>query len=402
MNIQQRSNAIEAAKGCPRCTCWRHQKQSCKMPANSCGEDIGGGKCSGDHSKLLHGTTNVYCAAISANLRASGSDLFACVKEDEEAIFYLQDIPVKGPKRSARVFWDQGSNRVLIRDDFAKSNKLIHKDVTYTIDTVGNGSKQEYTGKIYLLDLVDMHNNSRTVWGYGISCIMESSRPSLLPIRKLFPHLPNAAFNSLASKQVDVLIGLNMSELAPTGSLGTDRVGGLTTLRSAFGCGWVIGGHSDLIRSTPTSMYCVAASLKIAKLQVIPDRSCTPEFWEAEGMGVLPPPRCESCLSCLRSGACSDKNHTHSVKKQAELELIQSKMELKNGEVWCQYPFVKDPASLSYNRASAVKVADRVERGLIKDGLYATYNEQIQSQLDRGVAIKLSEDEITSWSGPCQ
>ena len=231
---------------------------------------------------------------------------------------------------------------------------------------------------------------------------MESSRPSLLPIRKLFPHLPNAAFNSLASKQVDVLIGLNMSELAPVGGLGTDRVGGLTALRSAFGCGWVIGGHSDLIRSTPASIYSAAASLKIAKLQVIPDRSCTPEFWEAEGMGVLPPPRCDSCLSCLRSGACSDKNHTHSVKKQAELELIQSKMELKNGEVWCQYPFIKDPASLSYNRASAVKVAERVERGLIKDGLYATYNEQIKSQLDRGVAVKLSEDEIASWSGPCQ
>ena len=134
MNVQQRSNAIQAANGCPRCTCWRHQRQSCRMPPNSCNEDIGGGKCSGDHSKLLHGTTNVYCAAISANLRASGSDLFACVKEDEEAIFYLQDIPVRGPKKSARVFWDQGSNRVLIRDDFAKSNRLIHKDVTYTID----------------------------------------------------------------------------------------------------------------------------------------------------------------------------------------------------------------------------------------------------------------------------
>ena len=81
--------------------------------------------------------------------------------------------------------------------------------------------------------------------------------------------------------------------------------------------------------------------------------------------------------------------------------MIKSKTELRDGKVWCDYPFTKDPASLSFNRSSAVKVAERVEKGIIKDVLHSAYNEQIQSQLDRGVAIKLSDDEIVSWSGPC-
>ena len=125
---------------------------------------------------------------------------------------FIQDILIRGSNLTARMFWDQGSNRVLIRDSFAEANKLISKNVTYTMNTVGNGSAQQYTSKIYLLDLLDMQNNVRTVWGYGNSSIMESSRPSSSPIKHLFPHLPDAAFKSLEQNQVDVLIGLNMAK----------------------------------------------------------------------------------------------------------------------------------------------------------------------------------------------
>ena len=106
--------------------------------------------------------------------------------------------------------------------------------------TVGSEAK-EFHSNIYLLDLLDMYNNVRTVWGYGVSSIMFSSRPDLSVLRKLFPHIPAAAFEALAPGKVDVLIGLNMNELQPVGGLGVDRVGGITALRSLFGCGWVIG-----------------------------------------------------------------------------------------------------------------------------------------------------------------
>ena len=55
---------------------------------------------------------------------------------------------------------------------------------------------------------------------------------------------------------------------------------------------------------------------------------------------------------------------------------------------------------LSDNKGAVELVAAKVEKGLLKDGLYNVYNEQIQSQLDRGVAVKLILKEIAEWSGP--
>ena len=42
---------------------------------------------------------------------------FGNLEEIDDTIFYLQDIPVVGCKEEARVFWDDGSNRVFIRED---------------------------------------------------------------------------------------------------------------------------------------------------------------------------------------------------------------------------------------------------------------------------------------------
>ena len=153
MNTQQRARAVENAKGCPRCTGWRHQRKDCRMSANSCGVDVSGSRCTGDHSRLLHGSGNVYCAALSAGLASSRTDLFSCVKEEEATLYYIQDIPIKKSSMPARVLWDTGSNRVLIRDEFAKANKLISKEVTYNMETEGDQKAKQYHSNIYLLDM---------------------------------------------------------------------------------------------------------------------------------------------------------------------------------------------------------------------------------------------------------
>ena len=89
------------------------------------------------------------------------------------------------------------------------------------------------------------------------------------------------------------------------------------------------------------------------------------------------------------------------LKAQAELDLIKSNTKLINGEIWCDYPFIKDPACLFINRGSAVKVAEKVWQGL-KDKLLHVYNEQVQQILDRKTAIKLCKEEMRDYQGPCQ
>jgi len=228
------------------------------------------------------------------------------VRENKEAIFFVQDIPARNTKVKPRVMWDKGCYRVLIRDSFAKKSNLVSKEVVYTMEVVGDSKPKQIKSRIYLLDLIDMYGNIHSIWGYGTPKIMTSSIPDLSVIRHLFPHVPADAFMSLPSKEVDVLIGLNMNELQPAGGLGTDRVKGLSALRSLFGCGWVVGGHHDDIRNTSSDISSAAAILKVAKILIEPKPPLTPEFWESEGLGVFPPPRCDHCKNCMERGPSSE------------------------------------------------------------------------------------------------
>ena len=417
MNVQQRAQALQTAQGCPRCTSWGHKRSDCKAKPNSCGEMVGGIKCQADHSKLVHGSGNIYCAALSTKhcgvstkadrvkvqhlvTKQSSSSLFDSVNELEKALYYIQDIPVRNCA-SARVFWDRGSNRVLIREAYAVTNQLPSHKVVYQIKTVGNELKQ-ISGNIYVVDLLDINGQVKTVWGYGVPSIMEYSHPDILHLHYLFPHVHTDAFKALASAEVDILVGLNYNEIHPDCELvDRDKVGGLTVLKSNFGCGWIVGGHHRQITDS-CEISPEAAVARIAKVQIIPQPSLTPEFWESENMGVLPPPRCDTCLGCMKTGTCSERYQILSTKQQAELDLIRSKMRLEKGEVWCGYPYVKNPACLSDNRRAVERVAVKVERGLIKDGLHDVYNKEILSQLERGVAVKLSDKEMEDWCGPFQ
>ena len=77
-------------------------------------------------------------------------------------------------------------------------------------------------------------------------------------------------------------------------------------------------------------------------------------------------------------------------------------MEIKNGEVWCKYPFIKEPTCLRNNRNVVVKVAEKVRKDLMRDNLLEAYILQVQQILDRGAAVELKKNEIQDWTGPCQ
>ena len=220
--------------------------------------------------------------------------------------------------------------------------------------------------------------------------------------------MPAEAFKALRKKEVDILIGLNMNQLQPAGGMGSDKVGELSALWSLFGTGWVIGGHHDTITSGNPEVVSPAAAvlkvvvspaaavLKVAKIRIEPQPSLMPEFWEGENLGVMPSPRCNNCRSCMSKGPCSEKHYSHSIRKLAELDLIREKTKLVDGEIWCDYPYIKDPSCLKFNRGSAIKVDEKVEKELLSDNLHEAYNHQILDQLKRGVAVKLSDDEINS------
>ena len=175
-------------------------------------------------------------------------------------------------------------------------------------------------------------------------------------------------------------------------------------MRSIFGTGWVVGGQLE----NPSAGYVAptlstqAFTARCAKIFVAPEPGITPDFWECDQLGVNIPAKCDRCRHCLQSGECSEAHAGHTLKEQAELALIKANTRLENGQIWCDYPFIKDPVCLPNNRGAAIAVAEKVRKGLIRDNLLEAYDEQIQQILDRKAAVKLSKQEMEDYQGPAQ
>ena len=279
---------------------------------------------------------------------------------------------------------------------------------------------------IYELDLQDMYGKQHPVWGYGIDSIMDPDDPvDLAAVRPLFPHVPAQAFSPLPKKRIDILIGLNYNFLHPSGGIGVDAVGNLKALRSRFGCGWVIGGcHKDL-KVAPLKFSPQADSVRVARVSVVPeitasdltlsapalnphfakvsiDPLLTPDFWECEQMGVLPPRKCPKCKQCAQKGECSEAHFLLTLKEEAELQLISDNINIVDGEIHVKYPFIKHPSCLPNNRGVAVKVASRLWTSLKRDGLLPSYHEEMKKYIERGTFVKLSKEEMENYEGPHQ
>ena len=78
---------------------------------------------------------------------------------------------------------------------------------------------------------------------------MTCNVPDMSSLKLKFPHVPSSVFEPLAEQEVDILIGLNMADIMPSGGLGKNKVGGVKALKSLFGTGWVVGGQLDVLFS---------------------------------------------------------------------------------------------------------------------------------------------------------
>ena len=110
-------------------------------------------------------------------------------------------------------------------------------------------------------------------------------------------------------------------------------------------------------------------------------------------LGVLPEKRCGRCLQCA---TCSNLGLLHSRKEQEDLDAIKQGVQLVGDEVRVQYQFERDPRSLPNNRTVAVKIAEKLEQRLKKDGHLDYYNQEFKKIFERGAAVQLTEEELSS------
>ena len=122
-------------------------------------------------------------------------------------------------------------------------------------------------------------------------------------------------------------------------------------------------------------------------------------FIKGEELGTEVVPECGAC----RCNKCPIVGHTYSFKEEQELKKIEEnvKYDVKN-QCWItSYPCLIDPHTLPNNYQTAYTTLQRTEKTLSKDEKWAdTYRGQMQDMVERGVARKLSPQELTNWTGP--
>ena len=433
MSLAERAAALEMHNCCPKCTSWHHGKADCSSSAK-CSNYVNGKKCYGEHSIMVCGSGSAYCGsmrvAVSSSKRSELNDSTSSLSSscsstsssnslntsldisssisplsvslddsypdvDAVTLLLFQDLNVleSDPARSC---WDNGSTRVLVSHSYAVKNKLRSQQISFRLDVVG-GKGEPQDGVLYELVLVENDGSQRRLWGFGVETIMEPPDPvDIKAVRHLFPHLPDAVFSPLPKKPIDLLIGNNFLQIHPDGGQGQDAVGDLKALHSRFGTGWVIAGSHPLLKLATSSLCSVAHCIaKVNKCEIVPES--LPGFWEGDALGVLPPKRCNRCMTC---SSCTDPALIHSRKEQDELEELEKNTKLCDDGIHVSYVFRKDPRCLPNNRATVVKIAAKQEQRLYKSGHIEFYNQEIQKYIDRGAAVKLSKEELEEWKGP--
>ena len=171
---KERALQVEKVKGCARCTSWTHQKSDCRVPKGKCGLGKDGNKSQSDHSRMLCGSGVAYCGnlkmmATSSDSTSSSetsssdsssspdSDSEKCFPDlDAETLLSFQDIKLLGVEDEQRSCMDGGSNRCLIRNDFAKEQNFRSQKIKYRLKAMGTPEKVEET-EFFIFYIQDNH-----------------------------------------------------------------------------------------------------------------------------------------------------------------------------------------------------------------------------------------------------
>ena len=128
------------------------------------------------------------------------------------------------------------------------------------------------------------------------------------------------------------------------------------------------------------------------------------EWFEWDSIGAACEPRCGGC----KCGKCSPGGKEMTLGEEEELEKIKNCLSYVLADKHSQsphwdtaYPWRGDPASLPDNRRAVEATFRRTESRLEREPVWkAAYGEQIHDMVKRGVAVKLSEEEMEAWKGP--
>lgn len=403
-----RRDKCRAKVNCTICKKTNHQTLMCKQNSSGVVNPPPSERGSASSANALAGTSH------AANTPKSGS------------LYAIFQAVVDNSGKTATIFCDNGSSSSYITHDAASRHgaKMCGR-YTLEVTTMGN-VETDYDTCLYELTLKTATGKRVNVVAFGMTEI--TGPVSVLDVRclrKLFPDRDPALLQRESSR-VDMLLGCDYFGLHPKHEV--DSAGPhLSVMQGELGI-CLQGYHPNLVEGTRVSSNMVRllhnTRLKTDCLhgRVIshlefdqpmtgpsvktdtntswnkPDRRIL-DFVCGEELATEVSPKCGGC----KCSKCPTVGHTYSFREQQELQLIRDNLRYDPEEqCWVtKYPWLSDPASLPDNYRTALSTLKSTESTLKKDSEWTIkYSEQIKDMLDRGVACRLSEDDIREWKGP--
>ena len=372
--VDEKRDFLREKQACWACLKPGHRQRTCRIK-----RDCGVNGCTRKHHPSIHENdeSTPQQASASANV-CSDSNVDTCL---------LQVQRVKTRKGTANVMWDNAASLCFITNAKAKQEKLSGVKVNLSIVKIG-GQNEEIETMKYKLPLLDKRGQAVEFEVYGINKITSDiEHVNVESIAHLFRNVSKDEIARPAGPVV-VLIGYEYAAFHPERE---QNNGHLVLLKNRFGrC---VGGTHPLLKET-----CMTHNLGNARVHFV-GKVNVEDFYTIEALGVQCKPKCGGC-KCRK---CSLGAKDYTIQEERELELIERNLSFNSEDnSWtAEYPWIKDPHKLPNNHKVAMAKLAATERRLRKNADHAkVYDEQIKDMVARNVARKLSEEELTNYTGP--
>ena len=424
--------------GCPRMYCTRcnmanHNALVCRSETTNTRQDTSNkpkaeSNATGQEEAEAEsaGKPQISKSGSSTHLDANSTSL------DASPVYAMYNVPVTSSNLMAKVCCDDCSDATYITETAAVNlNATLVKATNLTMTTLLG--TQDIRSSIYTLELISKRGTKIPITAYTRPKLTaDAVELNYTELSSIFPEHDLKSFSRPIGK-IDILLGLDQYDLHPQekiasagkltikdGPLGTCLIGShpsahassnnnnsstaseSATVDSAFAC---TNPHT-----THVSAFHVACSEKQdivdqhdpnvpSFISAYATAAKEENFIEGEQLGTVVNPRCGGC----RCGKCPQPGATYSFSEEKELKMIKDNLRY-DPEKCCwftSYPWLRDPAGLPNNYPAALATLISTEKKLRTEPEWAdTYAAQIEEHEERGVARKLSKQELDSWRGP--
>ena len=305
--------------------------------------------------------------------------------------------------RRINVMWDSDANISLITRRSTQRLGLKGRSTTLSIVKAGDDLTSLDSREVDV-PLKDLKGKIWTVQAYEIDEITANlNQVDTQQIQSHFPEI-DASIITKPEGKIDMLIGVDSCAIMP---IVVKTVGNCQLLENQFGL-CVRGSFKSKCETGRTT--CATATINASSIKPHFEEinvktptdinSKMEQFFTIENLGVGYVPKCGGC----RCGKCVTGAKNCTLQEEREMEMIKNGLRYDSERklFTIEYPWIKDPNCLPNNITAAKGKLRSTEKRLAKlaPDHQKAYSDQMRDMEHRGVARKLSIQEIQNYCGP--